>query len=249
MADTDTFEHSGVRNEGENLLEASPNATLAAAAQDWCNEISNYSGQNIPDGNFESYGHYTQVVWPTTTAVGMGAARSASGKVYVCGRYSPPGNGDGQPAWGPGGTAGQGGGNPQQHADGVYLVNSFNGNQSSSGFAYYSNIGSRQPGQQPDAYIDLQTTGVVTWEGRNFQGKHFPLLAGFPIPLANRTPGTFKDGNVFKASVNANAATAPAGVQVGEAANNFHSFNIFRGDGSEIYTINGWNVFAIYQCL
>jgi hypothetical protein len=249
MADTDTFEHSGVGNEGENLFEASPTATLAAAAQDWCNEISNYSGQNIPNGNFESYGHYTQVVWPTTTAVGMGAARSASGKVYVCGRYSPPGNVDGQPAWGPGGTAGQGVGNPQQHTDGVYLVNSFNGNQSSSGFAYYSNIGSRQPGQQPDAYIDLQTTGVVTWEGGNFRGKCFPLLAGFPISLANQTPGTFGDGNVFKASVNANAATAPAGVQVGEAANNFHSFNIFRADGSEIYTINGWNVFAIYQCL
>lgn len=75
------------------------------------------------------------------------------------------------------------------------------------------------------------------------------LLAGYPALLANWTSGTFKDGNVFKASVNADAAIAPAGFQVGEAANNFHSFNIFRADGSNIYSIDGWNVFAIYQCL
>lgn len=228
MANADSLQHSGASGQGENIFQSRPASSLAAAAQDWCNEVGSYSGQNIPDGNFESYGHYTQVVWPTTTAVGMGAATAASGNYYVCGRYTPQGNFNGQPAWGPGGNAGQGGG--QQHADGVYLVNSFNGGQSSSGFAYFSNIGARQQGQQPDAYIDIQTTGVVTWEGGNFQG-------------------TFQDGNVFKVSVNANAASTAAGVQVGEAANNFHSFNVFRADGSEIYSINGWNVFAVYQCL
>jgi hypothetical protein len=50
--------------QGENLFSyfgtnATPN--LDSAAQDWCAEIANYSGQPIGQGNFESYGHYTQV--------------------------------------------------------------------------------------------------------------------------------------------------------------------------------------------
>ena len=250
LADTDTFEHSGMGNEGENLFEAFPSATFTTATQAWCNEISSYNGQNIPDGNFGSYGHYTQVVWPTTTAVGMGAAKSASGKVYVVGRYNPPGNFNGRSAWGPSSNAGQGGGRPPpQHTDGVYLVNSFNGTRSSSGFAWYSNIGSRQPGQRPDAYIDIQNTGVVTWEGGNFQGKLFAVLLCVTVPLTYQPSGIFVDGNVFKASVDGNAATKPKNVQVGNASNNSRSFKIFHGDLGDIYSIDGWNVVDIYQCI
>jgi len=64
----------------------------------------------------------------------------------------------------------------QQHADGVCLVNSFNGGKASSGFPCYGNFAARQHGQQPDAYIDIQTTGVVTWEGGKYQGKCFPVV-------------------------------------------------------------------------
>lgn len=65
---------------------------LANAAQAWVNEGSAYGGQGIGEGNFGAYGHYTQCVWPTTTAVGMASAVGGSGAWFVVGRYSPPGN-------------------------------------------------------------------------------------------------------------------------------------------------------------
>lgn len=37
-------------------------------------------------------------VWPSTTKVGMGSAKSKDGWVFVCARYSPPGNMMGQSA-------------------------------------------------------------------------------------------------------------------------------------------------------
>lgn len=36
-------------------------STLVEGSVAWINEKPNYHGQNIPDGNFSSYGHYTQV--------------------------------------------------------------------------------------------------------------------------------------------------------------------------------------------
>jgi hypothetical protein len=104
-ADTNNMVHSGVVGQGENIYASSRSSNLANAAKAWCSEEKNYNGQILPGGDFESYGHYTQVVWPSTTAVGMGSAKSASGSLYVCGRYTPAGNYDGQSAWRPGGTA------------------------------------------------------------------------------------------------------------------------------------------------
>jgi hypothetical protein len=107
MADTQTFAHSSGDSrpgQGENLYayfgtNASPNFNDAANA--WCNEIANYHGENIGDGDFGSYGHYTQVVWPTTREVGMAIAQGANGWFYVCGRYREAGNMVGESAWGP----------------------------------------------------------------------------------------------------------------------------------------------------
>lgn len=45
-------------------------------------------------GNWYDVSHYTQVVWPTTTAVGCALAASATTDYFVC-RYSPTGNKDG----------------------------------------------------------------------------------------------------------------------------------------------------------
>ncbi|CAD6568745.1 MAG: hypothetical protein ASARMPREDX12_001820 [Alectoria sarmentosa] len=86
-------------NEGENLYWVSAGGQLADAAQAWVNEQSNYSGEKIGDGNFEGYGHYTQCIWPTTTAVGMASAVSSSGANFIVGRYSPPGNYTGTSAY------------------------------------------------------------------------------------------------------------------------------------------------------
>lgn len=61
LADNKKFEHSGVQGQGENLFMSSGNASLLDASRAWLAEKPNYHGENIPDGNFGSYGHYTQV--------------------------------------------------------------------------------------------------------------------------------------------------------------------------------------------
>ena len=49
---------------------------------------------NSATGNWSDVAHYTQIVWPTTTAVGCALASSATTDYFVC-RYSPTGNKDG----------------------------------------------------------------------------------------------------------------------------------------------------------
>ncbi|KAI0434183.1 glycoside hydrolase family 128 protein [Xylaria sp. FL1042] len=84
-------------NQGENLAWASvSNTPLAQAAHMWLAEEKNYHGEPIGQGDFGSYGHYTQCMWKSTTKVGMASAKDAKGGVYTVGRYSPPGNITGQ---------------------------------------------------------------------------------------------------------------------------------------------------------
>jgi hypothetical protein len=71
----------------------------------WINERRFYNGESIGEGDFGAWGHYTQVIWPETTNVGMAAATSATGGTYIVGRYSPVGNVEGLSAW----RAGSGG--------------------------------------------------------------------------------------------------------------------------------------------
>jgi uncharacterized protein YkwD len=49
---------------------------------------------NSRTGNWSDVGHYTQVVWPTTTEVGCALASSVTTDYFVC-RYAPTGNKDG----------------------------------------------------------------------------------------------------------------------------------------------------------
>jgi hypothetical protein len=49
---------------------------------------------NSATGNWSDVAHFTQIVWPTTTAVGCALASSATTDYFVC-RYSPTGNKDG----------------------------------------------------------------------------------------------------------------------------------------------------------
>ncbi|KAJ3152158.1 hypothetical protein HDU89_001377 [Geranomyces variabilis] len=91
--------HSGVY--GENLYQewgfTSNNAapTCADAVAMWIAEKPNFPvGGRIGDGNFGSYGHYTQIIWGTTTQVGCGIAvrQDATLNAYIVCRYDPPGN-------------------------------------------------------------------------------------------------------------------------------------------------------------
>jgi hypothetical protein len=60
----------------------------------WYNEIQNY---NFNKPGFQAgTGHFTQLVWKSSKALGMGIAQAADGTWYVVGNYSPPGNISGQ---------------------------------------------------------------------------------------------------------------------------------------------------------
>jgi len=87
---TGEFAHSRNPDTGENLYEiegasASPDTVVKA----WADEAKAYNyGTNACKG---VCGHYTQVVWATTTAVGCAAAQKGRREVWVC-EYAPPGN-------------------------------------------------------------------------------------------------------------------------------------------------------------
>jgi hypothetical protein len=66
--------------------------------------------------------------------------------------------------------------------------------------------------------------------------------------MANRLSysGVFADGNAFTCVLNGDAHVQATGTKVGVAANNFRSFDVYKGDGRLLYTIDGWGVYAIY---
>lgn len=88
------FEHSRQRTYGENLAGGTagvldPKATVAM----WYDEIAKY---NFAKGGFAmDTGHFTQVVWTTTTQLGCGWITCKSMDIIVC-NYDPPGNWEGQ---------------------------------------------------------------------------------------------------------------------------------------------------------
>ncbi|KAL8711725.1 MAG: hypothetical protein Q9220_003896 [cf. Caloplaca sp. 1 TL-2023] len=87
------------KNQGENLYWSKPSGSLAASSHGWVNEKKDYHGEKIGEGNFMSYGHYTQAIWPTTTHVGIAMVKDTDGGVFIVGRYSPPGNWGGKSAY------------------------------------------------------------------------------------------------------------------------------------------------------
>lgn len=64
----------------------------------WADEKRDFRHGVFPNvsrrGDWRLVGHYTAMIWPTTTHVGCGLASSARWDVLVC-RYSPSGNRDG----------------------------------------------------------------------------------------------------------------------------------------------------------
>jgi|TARA_B110001469_G_C9622361_1_gene310309 hypothetical protein len=100
MAKEDRMYHSENdtrTGQGENLYFTSATDSLTSArngSQLWYEEIKLYTYSPILSGENDFYeiGHYTQMVWNSTTEVGMAMAVSDSGKTYVVARYSPQGN-------------------------------------------------------------------------------------------------------------------------------------------------------------
>ena len=100
LASKDLFEHSNdlkKLNQGENLYLSyyfDETNYLEDASIDWLSEKKDFKYAKIGDSRnkFSLIGHYTQMVWSSSTQVGIAYSKSKSGKVYVVARYHPAGN-------------------------------------------------------------------------------------------------------------------------------------------------------------
>jgi len=100
LAEIGSLEHSG---SGQNLaMAASGTQSLTQLVDLWGSERSYFVDGYFPaistTGNWVSVGHYSQMVWKTTTQVGCGFARNYGRDVLVC-NYDPPGNVEGERAF------------------------------------------------------------------------------------------------------------------------------------------------------
>jgi hypothetical protein len=87
------LEHSG---SGQNLaLATSGTRSVSQLVDLWGDERRHFRNGLFPavstTGNWFDVGHYTQLVWRTTTEVGCGLARRNRNDVLVC-NYNPAGN-------------------------------------------------------------------------------------------------------------------------------------------------------------
>ena len=104
LAATGVFRHSvraSRQGQGENLWMGSRGVyDLPQMMGGWLGEKPLYQAGVFPnvsrDGRWEGVGHYTQIIWRNTTAVGC-AIRSNPASDYLVCRYSPPGNIFGKP--------------------------------------------------------------------------------------------------------------------------------------------------------
>lgn len=81
---------------GENIYWAAGGGLSGTDAVDsWGSEIRYFKNGNFPDvsttGRWSDVGHYTQIIWATTTQVGCGSAQTGNQIIWVC-NYNPPGN-------------------------------------------------------------------------------------------------------------------------------------------------------------
>ena len=100
LARENRFEHAvqpqGPTREGENLWMGTRGAYgFDEMIQHWVDERRFYRHAPTPNfsttGNWADVGHYTQIIWRGTTAVGCAIASNRDNDYLVC-RYAPAGN-------------------------------------------------------------------------------------------------------------------------------------------------------------
>jgi len=91
------LEHSINRKFGENIFWTSAHTVSSTYVVDsWGSEKSDWKGGKITYRNYQDAGHYTQMIWHSTTKVGCGKATCSDGSTMVVCSYDPPGNVVGQ---------------------------------------------------------------------------------------------------------------------------------------------------------
>ena len=92
------FAHDpNAQGQGENIWIGTTNAfSLTQMVDSWGQEQQNFQNGAFPNisttGNWSDVGHYSQIVWRTTTSVGCAGIAGSDGNYrFVC-RYSPQGN-------------------------------------------------------------------------------------------------------------------------------------------------------------
>jgi pathogenesis-related protein 1 len=77
---------------GENLFQGTAGYyTAVDAAKGWESEKKDYRGGVLTESNWHPAGHYTQMVWRDTTALGCGESICNKTLIVAC-NYDPPGN-------------------------------------------------------------------------------------------------------------------------------------------------------------
>jgi pathogenesis-related protein 1 len=96
LAATCKMAHRPQRQYGENLFQGTAgHYTAVDAAKAWETERQYYRGGVLTESNWHPAGHYTQMVWRQTTALGCGETVCAKTLIVAC-NYDPPGNYIGQ---------------------------------------------------------------------------------------------------------------------------------------------------------
>ncbi|POS75193.1 hypothetical protein DHEL01_v206422, partial [Diaporthe helianthi] len=62
------------------------------ATLDFWADNTQYNGEVIPNGDFAKYSPYTQMMWCSTTCLGMAGATNSENGTFVVAAYSPPGD-------------------------------------------------------------------------------------------------------------------------------------------------------------
>ncbi len=85
------FEHNPSTQLGENLALFGPPGSMDADAvvRGWYDEVRAYRFDR--PGFSMNTGHFTQVVWASTTEIGCGTSVCGGSEIWVC-NYAPPGN-------------------------------------------------------------------------------------------------------------------------------------------------------------
>ncbi len=92
MAKTKRFQHSPGGQYGENIYKSTFKPTAKDVVNSWASESKYYHGEAVSLDNYWIFGHYTQIIWSSTTEVGCAMAKDADGTYYVVCEYFPPGN-------------------------------------------------------------------------------------------------------------------------------------------------------------